>query len=309
MKHETDRQLAEELTDYRQSQGLTNHVLGQRLGVSATFISEYLNDRLQRDPKDFSERARNILRALRARLEDATNLFETSVSKNIAGRIDMARRTQDVMLIVGPSGEGKTCGAKLYVARNPGTIYFELASHQRTGNQVMSLLFSKLERRNDWKGNTSRADFVTQQLRGSSRAIICDEAHLLEASGRQTLFCLTRDTGCAVVLVGNPEILDKIRRNEQHFSRIGVKGEPLLSGKEIPAVSLQIATQFSTAEFADEVADLVAFVATKPGRMRAVRKNIILAYEIHQKTGSDARKSFRDAHRNLVRDYALPADC
>lgn len=308
MIYETDRQLAEELLEYRQAQGLTNHVLGQRLGESATFISKYLNDNLDRDPKDFVARARNILAALRARLEDATNLFETSVSKNIAGRIEMARRTQDVLLIVGASGEGKTCGARLFVAHNPGTIYFELASHQRTGQQIMGLLFSKLERRNDWKGNTARADFIIAQLRGSSRVIICDEAHLLEASGRQALFNLNRETGCAVALVGNPEILDKIRRNEQHFSRVGVKGEPELSAKEIPGVALKVAAQFSTTEFAEEVSDLAAFVATKPGRLRAVRKNIILAYELYQKNGGEARKCFRDAHRNLVRDYALPSD-
>lgn len=308
MQYETDRTLAEEIIEYQQSQGLTNPVLGRLFGESATFISKYLNDKLDRDPKDFVARARNILSALRARLEDATNLFENSVSKNMAGRIEMARITQDVMLIVGSSGEGKTCGARLFVAANPGTIYFELASHQRTDKQVMGLLFSKLERRHDWKGNTARADFITTQLRGSSRVIICDEAHLLDTTGRQALFNLNRDTGCAVALIGNPEILDKIRRNEQHMYRLGVYSEPCLSPKEIPAVAHKVAVQFSTPEFAEEVADLVAFVATKPGRLRSVRKTVILAYELYKKNGSEPRKCFRDAFRNQVRDYSLPSD-
>ena len=47
---------------------------------------------------------------------------------------------------------------------------------------------------------------------------------------------------------------------------------------------------------------------TKPGRLRAVRKGVIIAYELAQKTGFTPRKAFREAHRNLVRDYALPAD-
>ena len=307
-RYPTDPSLAEELLHFRQTQGITNAELGRRLGESATFISKYLNDNLDRDPKDFPARARNILAALKARLEDATNLFETSVTDNIAGRIDMARRTQDVMLLVGPAGEGKTCGAKLFTASNPGTIYVELASYQRTGSKVAGVLFDKLERRNDWKGNSSRAEFITHQLRGSSRVVICDEAHLLDATGRQFLFNLNRDTGCAVVLIGNPEILDKIRRNDQHFSRVGVKGEPRLRDKEIPAVSLKVATQFSTPEFAQEISDLVAFIASKPGRLRAVRKAVILAYELANKNGSDPRKALRDAHRNLVRDYALPSD-
>lgn len=307
-KYPTDRQLAEELLQFRQSQGITNAELGRRLGESATFISKYLNDNLDRDPKDFAARASNILTALKARLEDATNLFETSVTRNIAGRVDMARRTQDVMLLVSPAGEGKSCGAKLFASANPGTIYVELASYQRTGNKVAAALFDKLERRNDWKGNSSRAEFITRQLRGSHRVVIIDEAHLLDATGRQFLFNLNRDTGCAVVLIGNPEILDKIRRNDQHFSRVGVKGEPALTDKELPAVSLKVAEQFSTPEFAQEISDLVAFIASKPGRLRAVRKAVILAHELAQKNGTDPRKALREAHRNLVRDYALPSD-
>jgi DNA transposition AAA+ family ATPase len=173
---------------------------------------------------------------------------------------------------------------------------------------VYSVIFSALERRNDWKGNTSRAEFIHTQLRGSHRVLICDEAHLLDASGRQALFNLNRDTGCAVVLVGNKEILDKIRRNDQHFSRVGVKGEPALSTKELPDVSLKVATQFSSPEFASEISDLVAFIAARPGRLRAVRKAVILAYELHTKNGTDPRRSLRDAHCNLVRDYPLPSD-
>jgi DNA transposition AAA+ family ATPase len=308
MKYPTDRQLAEDLLTFRHQQGITNSDLGRRLGESSTFISKYLNDNLDRDPKDFAARARNILTALKARLEDATNIFETSVTKNIAGRIDMARRTQDVMLLVGPAGEGKTCGAKLFTAANPGTIYVELASYQRTGNKVAAAIFGKLERRNDWKGNSSRAEFITIQLRGSHRVIIIDEAHLLDATGRQFLFNLNRDTGCAVVMIGNPEILDKIRRNDQHFSRVGVKGEPSLTDKELPAVSLKVAEQFSNPEFAEEISDLIAFIASKPGRLRSVRKAVILAYELSHKNATEPRKSLREAHRNLVRDYALPSD-
>jgi len=222
--------------------------------------------------------------------------------------MDMARRTQDVLLLVGPAGEGKTCGAKLFAAANPGTIYLELASYQRSDAKVAAALFDKLERRNDWKGNSSRAEFIIAQLRGSHRVIIVDEAHLLDASGRQFFFNLNRDTGCAVVLIGNPEILDKIRRNDQHFSRIGVKGEPSLTEKELPAVSLKVAEQFSSPQFAAEISDLVAFIASKPGRLRAVRKAVILAFELAAKNNTEPRKALREAHRNLVRDYALPSD-
>ena len=308
MHYPTDPALATALLHYRTSQGITNPALAKMFGVSPTFISKYLNDKLDHDPKDFALRAWNTLQAFTARLEIATNLFETSVTRNIAGRIDMARRIADLLLIVGPAGEGKTCGARMFVDKNPGTIYMELACFQRTDRKVAGAIFDQLERRKDWKGNCGRAEFLFEQLKGSGRVIIIDEAHMLDASGRQFLFNLNRDTGCAVVLIGNPEILDKIRRNSQHFSRTGVKGEPLLTDKEIPTAALRVAEQFSNAQFAADIADLVAFIGSKPGRLRAVRKAVILAYELATKNQFDPRKALREAHRNLVRDYALPSD-
>ena len=307
-KYPTDPKLREALIEFRQLQGLTNSVLAQRFATTATLISEYINDRLQRCPKDFEARAWNTLAALKGRLEDATNYFETTVSKNIHGRLEMARKTQDVVLIVGMAGEGKSCGGRMFAAANAGTLYLELSSHQRTDRQVAGAIFNMLERRSDWKGNMSRAEFLTNQLRNSHRVIIIDEAHLLDMSGRQFLFSLNRDTGCAIALIGNPEILDKIRKNDQHFSRVGVKGEPMLTDKEIPEVALKVATQFSSEEFAAKIDDLVAFVASKPGRLRAVRKGVILAWEMSQKNGTEPRKAFRSAHKNLVRDYELPGD-
>lgn len=308
MTYPTDKKLAAALLEFRTQQGLTNSVLGQRFGESATFISKYLNDKLDRDPKDFAERAWNVLTALKGKLDDATNIFENSVTKSIAGRIDMARRTQQVFLIVGDAGEGKSCGGRLFAENNPGTIYHELSTAERTDKQVAASLFEKLERRKDWKGDCSYYKFLVRQLRGSHRVIILDEAHLLESSGRQLAFNLCRDTGCPVGLFGNPEIEDKIRKSPQHLSRIGVKGQPMLTPKEVPANALRVATQFSSAAFAESISDLVAFVGSKPGKLRAVRITTILAYELSAKNGTDPRTSFRDAHTNLVRDYHLPTD-
>jgi len=307
-KYETDRELAAELLEFRQKHGLTNSELGRRLGESEYFISKYINDKLDRDPADFADRARNALAAFRARLEDATCLFPTSVTKNIAGRIEVARRIQDIMLIVGPSGEGKTCAARMFADANPGTIYVQLCVDQRDHKQVASAIFQKLELRSQWKGQCPKAAFVRAQLRASNRVIIIDEAHMLDGSGRQFMFNLNRETGCAVVLIGNPEILDRIRANEQQEYRLGVASRPELKPEEIPQVSQRVAAQFSDDDFAEEVSDLVAFIAAQPGRLRSVRKTVVLAYELATKNGTSPREALRDAHNNLVRVYMLPPD-
>jgi DNA transposition AAA+ family ATPase len=307
-KYPTDRDLAAALLALRTKQGMTNPQLAKYFDVGATFISKYLNDNLDHDPKDFDTKAWDVLKSIEARLDLVNNLFETSVSRAFAGRVDMARRTQDVCLICAPAGEGKTSSGRLYAQAHPSTIYRKLNGRQGDASSVESLVFDAIETRT-WKGNTSRWDFIVSILKGTSRAIIIDNAHRLDTTGRNWLFDLNEETGCAIVLLGNPEILDKIRANDQQFSRIGVKGEPELDKKELPLVAQKVAEQFSSAAVAEEIADLAAFVASRPGRLRAVRKRVILAEELRAKNPKlDPRAAFRTAHRNLVSDYALPSD-
>jgi DNA transposition AAA+ family ATPase len=309
--HPTDPELREALDAHRTAHGLTNHAMGKLFGVSATFISKYLNDKLDHPPGNFDAKARDTLKAINGKLDLESTLFETSVSRAIAGRIDMARRTSDVCLIHGVAGEGKTSGGKLYCVANPSTLYLKVVGRAREADDMQSMVFELLSPAdNDY--SKPRWDIIVGILKGSQRALIVDNAHRLSRSGRDFFFDLNEETGVAIIFLGNPEILKWIKGNDQQHSRIGVAGEATYetkaARKELSQVALRVAAQFSSEEFADEISDLVAYVANRSGRLRAVRKAAILAHELHLKNGSAARESFRTAHSSLVHDYVLPGD-
>jgi DNA transposition AAA+ family ATPase len=307
-KYPTNTALREALSKLRADRKLTNPALGKLFSVSPTFISKYINDSLDHDPKDFEAVAADTIRAIENRLDLASTLFETSVSRAMAGRIDIARRTGHSCLFGSPAGEGKTSGGLLYQLSNPSTIYFKLSGTDRDAGAINSHLWAAL-RRADWSDNVKRWSVMTDAVRGSQRAIICDNAHRLDTSGRNALFDFSEDTGCPVIFLANPEILELIKRNDQQHSRIGVYRDLRLTDAELPNVSRRLAAQLSDDETAEEISDLVGFVASKPGRMRAVKMHVILMQELRTKDGKlDARTAFRTAHRNLVSDYALPSD-
>lgn len=308
IKHPTDPALRAALSKLRADKSLSNPEMGRLFAVNTTFISKFINDKLDHDPKDFEARAWDTIKAIRARLELATTLFETSVSRAMAGRIDIARRTGHSCLFGSVAGEGKTSGGLLYKLANPSTLYFKLGGPERTADDISAHLY-RLTAQPDWSPNTQRWPAIIAALKGSERAIICDNAHRLDTSGRNALFDVSEDTGCPVVCIANPEILTRIKKNDQQHSRIGVYRELSLTEEELPEVARRVAEQLSDAETADEISDLVAFVAARPGRLRAVRMNVILCQELRAKNPKfDARKGFREAHKNLVRDYSLPGD-
>jgi len=308
MQYATDPKIRLALSKLRTDRKLTNPNVGKLFGVSATFIAKYINDNLDHNPKDFDAVAADTIRAIENRLDLAGSLFETSVSRAMAGRIDIARRTGHSCLFGSPAGEGKTSGGILYQLAFPSSIYFKLAGTDRDASAINSHLWDALKK-SDWSDNVKRWSVMVDAVKGSQRAILCDNAHRLDTSGRNALFDFSEDTGCPVIFLANPEILERIKANDQQHSRIGVYTDLRLTDAELPTVSRRVAAQHSDDATAEEISDLVAFVATKPGRLRAVRMHVILTQELRAKNPKlSPREAFRLAHRNLVSDYMLPTD-
>lgn len=306
----TDPKLRTALSEHRSKHNLTNTKFANILSVSATFLSKYINDKLDRDPKNFELEAWDVLKAIELRLELADELFDTSVTKAIHGRINLIREIADIGLVHGRAGIGKTSAALLYVERNPSAIYACLNSRTRNGRGIEGLIFNNIENR-DWKGNSSRRSYLIDRLSGSQRPILLDNIQRLDADGREWLFDFHDDTDCPIIGLGNPEILDKIKNNDQHSSRFGICKEiSPPNNSEISEVAKRVAAQFSDIATAEEVADLCAIIAKKDGHLRAVRKEIVLTQAIRKlqpKLADNPRLALRTAHKELVRNYDLPS--
>ena len=312
MKYPTDQKTREALIAYRTEFDLTNKKLGALLGQTETFICKYLNDNLDRNPKNFAEESADILKALRKRRELADEIFDTNVTKEMHGRINFIRETCDLGLLYGPAGIGKTSGSLLYVERNPSCIYVPLNASTRTAAQVEGAVFRSIEN-SQAKGNEPRRGFMINRLAGSQRVIIMDNAQRLNSDGLNWVFDFYDETDCPIVLIGNPEVLAKIKKVDQRSSRIGIC--PLsglsLATKNIADVAERVAIQFSDIKTAKAIADLCAIVAQKDGHLRSVRKQVVLTQALRRlqpkQFADDPRKAFRAAHNELVRDYTLPA--
>lgn len=312
-KYPTDPELRSRLQAYRSENVLTTKQLANLLDCNPTFLSKYCNDKLDHKPGDFEARARDILLALERRRSFAGELLETSLTRAIHGRINYIRKIGDIALLHSPAGLGKTSAALLYLQKHPSTIYLQLNANTRNSRKLEGAIFDAIENRS-WSGNTSRFQYLLDRLKGTGRVVIIDNAQRLDYDGREWLFDFWDATGPAhlpIVLLGNPEVLDKIRGNDQQFSRIGIEKSFSLSRQETPDLARTVAAQFADDAFADEISDLVAVTAAHHGHLRAVAKQVTLAVELmsnSKRLRGDPRGAYRAAHAELVRDYRLPSD-
>lgn len=312
-KYPTNPELRAELSAMRTERQLTNRSLAALLGIkdaTETYLSKYINDNLDREVPNFDTLAFDILRSIRERMEFSKSIHLTSVVRKMGNVFNLIRKTGDFAVLTSPAGNGKTSGVHHFGINNPSSVCINLNATTRDAGKVEGLIFRTTDHR-EWKGQTSRFDFLVKRFRGTGRLLIVDNAQRLTMSGRQLVFDFADEAECPVALVGNPEMVDAIRSNDQQFSRIGIHGQYELEDDEIAAAAHYVTRQHSDDATADAVSDLVAFIGHRAGRLRAVRKTIILAQQLREesaKLNADPRAAVRAAHARLIRDYELPTD-
>jgi DNA transposition AAA+ family ATPase len=295
-------ELRDQLAAYRAAGQLTLTDLARELGTNPSQVSRYLAGKPEGDVVRLENVIEDVLLNDTRRRQALNPDFETPITRSLRACCETIRETNDVALICGPAGIGKTCGCRLYAAANPSCFLVTVPTWRR--HQVDALIFAQVATRG-CPPNTNRGDFLAAKLARSNRLVIVDNAHKLARRSLGWLFDFHDTTDCPIALVGNPEILGLLKTNDQWYSRIGQKRElKLKPGKARPIVEKLIAQILP--EAADAL-DLAETVAEHHGHFRAVRKQLLLARAIREKdeTRPDWPTAFKMAHLQSVRDYAL----
>lgn len=290
------------LTEYRDTHDLTNAELGRQLAYSAASISQYLNKVYPGDITQFERRIADLLSNASRRIERGSRVVESEVTRRVCATLELIRKTNDVGILSGEAGEGKSSGLELYSMKNPLSIVITATAWASGPHDIERLIWEQVSHRG-WSGTTSRGAFLAHSLRGSNRLLIIDNAHKLSRKALQWVFDFHDATKCGVVLVGNPEIIEKIEDSDQRFSRVGLNIELKVKDRT-PLVRHLVST--IVADAPEELFPLAMKVAEERGHFRALEKQLQLSAELKngnsRLTWTDA---FQAAHTKLVRKYNL----
>lgn len=317
-----DEDLRARLERYQLDHKLSNAELGKKLDVHATAISKYINKKPEGDVAKLESIAADVLKTAETIRRLDKQPRETAIARKIAAEINTARKTNDFCVISGPAGLGKTKGAELYVKQNPSAILITAAKWCCNATQIARALWDALET-SAWKPNEGRKiDFLINKLKGSDRPLLVDNAHRLRPGALEYLFDFHDETDIPVCLIGNPEVVSVLRRNDQQFSRIGSHKQ--IRTVEDPKETARIVIGMVAPDF-DVIIDLACKVIQSKGHARALRKQLSLAAELYSKQtfrddiagqykkqlGRSAspediqQEAFKAAHQRLIRDYDL----
>lgn len=306
---EHDAELRRQLMALRDSDGWSNGKVARKMGVSTAQISTYLNEegcKHEGDTKGFERKAWELLTNEARRKSSGVETVPCDAAEEVLKALAYIKSTNDLGAIIAESGEGKTRGLELYRRENATCITIEVRMWQRNEVAVRRALFGAVD--GGYDQQTPMMAWAVKRLLGSDRLVIVDDAHKLTMPAIQCLADFNDVTKCPVALVGTLQLHEKIKRDPQLFSRVGLGWPAITTGTEKMVKHLVKSMVPDCGEEFSALVGLSKQVAKQHGRYRSVHKELKLAVELHQ-TKPDKFptyvEAFRGAHTLLVRNYAL----
>lgn len=309
-----DENIRQQLIDLRKLTGpddkplWSNSKLAGKLGCSTSIISQWLapEGNGYEAIKKWEKSAEDFLRNEARRTASGVATTDCEIAQQIRSAFEAIRKTNDVGMILGEAGQGKTRGVELYHKANPTSVLFGVRSWACDKASMEGELF-KAVGSTGYDKQTKRSAFLAKRLLNSDRLLIVDDAHKLTRPALQWLFDFHDETGVPLALVGTFLLEDKVADDAQRFSRVGLRFELIPEKPQeliehiVRAHAPEVGGAFSA------LCELCEQVVAQHGHFRSANKQMKLAAELK----ANARKeitwpeAFRRAHTMLVRKYEL----
>jgi DNA transposition AAA+ family ATPase len=218
--------IQEFLEDTKYSQG----ALARQVDYSAATISHYLKGTYNGDTKKleialdaFLKRHEEKSKENRSKVE----FINTSVAEKCYEVCRYSHVQNEIGVIVGNAGLGKTMAVKNYTTQNPGTILIEVDL-----GYTPKVLMQEIHRALGMSGighvHTLFVDIV-EKLIDSDRMILVDEAEYLPYKALELLRRLHDKSGVGLVLCGLPRLISNLKGSKgefaQLYSRVGISAK------------------------------------------------------------------------------------
>jgi len=222
--------LKQEFKKVMEERGLSLSAVSRSLGISTAAISQWQSNTYTGNVAKIDAAVKSFLERHRERLKTPKKVIKfipTSISERVfeIGRI--CHLDEELGVVYGNAGIGKTEAIKQYARMNSDVIFIESDL-----GVTAKILFSELHKRVGLDGRGCLHDLfedVVSRLKESGRLIIIDEAEHLPYRALELLRRVYDKASVGVLLVGMPRLIANLRgrRGEyaQLYSRVGIAGK------------------------------------------------------------------------------------
>lgn len=221
-------ELKERLKEFMQIKNYSARTIGKQIGYSASTITRYINGNYEGDVEKLEYALQAYLKRMDEIDEEGTYeimpfvpIENTQVIFTIAR---ICHNEQEIGVVVGEAGTGKTRAIYEYAKQNPDVILIEADLSYTT-----KIFFRELHKKLGLDGNGSIYDLFcdcVDKLKNSNRLLIIDEAENLPYRALDMMRRLYDKSNIGILLVGLPRLIANLRGKKgeykQLYSRVGL---------------------------------------------------------------------------------------
>lgn len=206
----------------------TQSQVAKQLGVSKATLSLFLSGNYTGNNEEMAEKVEQYLALVAFRQSIAKEpavCLTLSNTEQILEKVHITHATNDILLLYGSAGCGKTTALKYYTEHNNGAVYVEADVTTNSHRSILSLILEALGEAP--KGATSDImRKLVSKLKSTDKLIIIDEAQHLTPKSFDAIRALNDKAHVGIVYSGNPSILNRMygrsaEELDQVHSRIG----------------------------------------------------------------------------------------
>lgn len=204
MFEETRLQLAE----FMEQSGKTQKQISKETGLSTALISQFLSNTYTGDNAEAAKTINQYLTVAKDRLNVVkTDNFVEGLhnTHEVMFACYFAHKNNEIALVSGDAGAGKTTALKHYAANNTGVIMVTANACTTTATAILTLICKQIERTIPGR-RAALMQMLVEQLNGTNRLIIVDEADHLSFDALQAVRNLNDLAGVGIVFSGNDKI-------------------------------------------------------------------------------------------------------
>lgn len=211
------------LLEYIEQNNVKQSQIFKAIGISSTTLSLFINGSYTGDNEEVTNKVKQFLsmQNIKQSLSKAPDFYpELENTEEILQMVRMIHALNEILLVYGPAGCGKTAALKRYTATNSNVVYVQADATAATPRTILSLILETMGE----KAKTSTAAMMIKLidlLKDTNQLIILDEAQHLTSKSFDTLRALNDKAGVGIVYSGNPSIIKRMYgRKEEEFDQV-----------------------------------------------------------------------------------------
>lgn len=182
--------------------------ISKETGLSTSVISQFLSGSYTGDNDEVAKTISQYLAIGKERLNSVSKACfypELENTKAVLFACYYSHRHNDITLISGDAGAGKTTALQHYAKNNTGVIFVTANACTKSATALLTLICQKFGKQLPGR-KAAMMNMLVEQLTDTSRLIIIDEADHLSLDALQAVRNLNDTAGVGIVLSGNDKI-------------------------------------------------------------------------------------------------------